>query len=336
MKAFLYDAESSSKICELKGHKGTINACAWSPNGAQVVTASADKTVCVWDASNGSCLGTCAFGGAKPAPEDMQVGVAWTGNTIISLSLRGELTYLDPADIAAPKMVIRGHNKNITALATDAEGSTLVSASYDGILNKFTVGRPDAKPLEGKGHTNAIVDLAICGDTLTSCGLDDTLRTYSLASFSVVGDPVPLGGAPAGLALSSDGTICVVITNKAILVLSKQGAGWAPGSSTPIAFSALGVAISPSKTEVAVACDDSQIRMYSLSGTALTAGSPLTQHKSPVTRVGYSPCGKFLASADAVCPPPVALNVCVGRRRKTFGSARVSARRPPVGACCAH
>lgn len=101
----------------------------------------------VWDASSFACLGTCSFGAPKPAPEDMQVGVAWTGNTIISLSLRGELTYMDASNIATPTMVIRGHNKNITALATDASGSTLVSASYDGILNKFTIGKPDAKVL---------------------------------------------------------------------------------------------------------------------------------------------------------------------------------------------
>ena len=75
----------------------------------------------------------------------MQVGIVWTGNTIISLSLRGELTYMDAANIASPTMVIRGHNKNITALAADASGGTLVSASYDGILNKFTVGKPAAQ-----------------------------------------------------------------------------------------------------------------------------------------------------------------------------------------------
>ena len=99
----------------------------------------------VWDVSSFACVGTCAFGAPKPVPEDMQVGIVWTGNTIISLSLRGELTYMDAANIASPTMVIRGHNKNITALAADASGSTLVSASYDGIMNKFTVGKPDAK-----------------------------------------------------------------------------------------------------------------------------------------------------------------------------------------------
>lgn len=144
------------------------------------------------------------------------------------------------------------------------------------------------------------MDLAVCGDMLLSCGLDDTLRMSSLSTFSVSGDGVPLGGAPSGLALANDGSLCVVATNKAILVLSKSGASWAQSSSMPITFSAQGVAISPNKSEVAVACDDNQIRTYALNGANLVAGAVLTQHKSPVTCVGYSPCGKFMASADAV------------------------------------
>ena len=52
----------------------------------------------------------------------MQVGVVWTGDVIISLSLRGELTYLDAANITNPKTIIRGHNKNITALPSAPQG----------------------------------------------------------------------------------------------------------------------------------------------------------------------------------------------------------------------
>jgi hypothetical protein len=50
------------------------------------------------------------------------VGVVWTGNTIIALSLRGELVYLDAANIATPSRIVRGHNKNMTALAFDSAG----------------------------------------------------------------------------------------------------------------------------------------------------------------------------------------------------------------------
>ena len=63
--------------------------------------------------------------------------------------------------------------------------------------------------LAGKGHTNAVVDLAVCGDMLVSCGLDDTLRVSSLSSFSVTGDGIPLGGAPSGLALANGGLVVV-------------------------------------------------------------------------------------------------------------------------------
>lgn len=39
---------------------------------------------------------------------------------------------------------------------------------------------------QGKWHTNAIADHAICGDTLVSCGLDDTFRTADLSKMEVV------------------------------------------------------------------------------------------------------------------------------------------------------
>ena len=34
---------------ELKGHTDAISLIRWSPNGKYLVTASADKTVIVWD-----------------------------------------------------------------------------------------------------------------------------------------------------------------------------------------------------------------------------------------------------------------------------------------------
>ena len=94
-------------------------------------------------------------------------------------------------------------------------------------------------------------------------------------------------------------------------MLVRQGGVWALRSSTPIAFSALDVAISPCKSEVAVACDDNEIRIFALTASALAAGASLTQHKNPVTRVAYSPCGQYLASADAGKEVGACVRACV-------------------------
>ena len=222
------------------------------------------------------------------------------------------------------------------------------------MMTKFTLGDASGQALAGKAHTNAVIALAVAGDMLVSCGLDDTLRAYSLASFSPAGDAVALGGAPSGLALAPDGSVCVVTTNKAILVLTRQGTGWAQASTTAITFGALGVAIAPNKTEVVVACDDNQLRVYALAGTALSPSPALTQHKSAVTCVGYSPCGRLLASADAgkevrgfllsaPCVHPVCQYVCVdvcararAREPSVLACMRFIASRDVTGVACAH
>ena len=53
-------------------HVGSIPSCCWSSDSLKVATASADKTVKVWDATTGACEGTHVFGGDAPQLADMQ------------------------------------------------------------------------------------------------------------------------------------------------------------------------------------------------------------------------------------------------------------------------
>jgi hypothetical protein len=59
--------------------------------------------------------------------------------------------------------------------------------------------------VSGKGHTNGIVELAVRGATLVSCGLDDTLRVATLADAQYTGEVSRTGGGRAGVVLGGWG-----------------------------------------------------------------------------------------------------------------------------------
>jgi WD40 repeat protein len=42
----------------LNGHRDEVNGCAISPDGRLIVSASADKTLKVWDVARGECVTT--------------------------------------------------------------------------------------------------------------------------------------------------------------------------------------------------------------------------------------------------------------------------------------
>jgi hypothetical protein len=61
---------------------------------------------------------------------DQQVGCLWQYDTLISVSLSGDINYLDPQNPNKPAKVVKGHNKVITALTFDAERNKLITGDY--------------------------------------------------------------------------------------------------------------------------------------------------------------------------------------------------------------
>jgi len=66
------------------------------------------------------------------AVEDQQVSCLWQGEYLLSVSVSGNINYLDRNNPDKPLRVLTGHNKNITALTSYNKGTTIYSASFDG------------------------------------------------------------------------------------------------------------------------------------------------------------------------------------------------------------
>jgi WD40 repeat protein len=103
-----------------------------------------------------------------------QVGSFWLGEFMGSVSLTGDINYLDERSGVAPVKVVQGHQKTATAMAC-APGGDVYTASYDGVVNRWQPTRAGCTGrVLGKGHGGAgVTGLTPCGDHLLSFGLDD-------------------------------------------------------------------------------------------------------------------------------------------------------------------
>lgn len=60
----MWDATTGAERLTLRGHFASVYSCAVSADGRLIVSASADQTLKVWDASSGVCLLTFPLNGA--------------------------------------------------------------------------------------------------------------------------------------------------------------------------------------------------------------------------------------------------------------------------------
>ena len=85
----IIDSASREVAHTLSGHRGGVYGVAWSADGTQVASTSADKTVKVWDVATGECVRSVSVmpEGKAAGKGDMQVALRWRAGKIVTLSL---------------------------------------------------------------------------------------------------------------------------------------------------------------------------------------------------------------------------------------------------------
>lgn len=289
----LYDGKTGDLVDKFPpAHQASIYSVCWSPDGTQILTSSADKTVLLWDVASRSVVTKFTFSD-KPQVKDMQVAVAWSKDFLVSLSLSGDLNYLDVNNPSKPKQIVQAHQVSILALATEPARDLILTGSYDGAVCAWKDKL--ATSLTGSIHTGKITGIAVNENAIASSGWDDQVRFADGQQYT---GSTPLNAQPTGVAVGPAGSGLVVSsTNKGVKVLRDQRVVF----ETPeFAWTPTCVAISPSGDLVAVGSqEDKKIHLFDLANDTLVESGEIVGHLGALTCVSFSPDGSLLAAGDS-------------------------------------
>jgi len=302
-KAFIYDGKTGELLGEMNEpagriHKGGVYGMAWSPDSKKLLTCSADKTAKIWNMEEKHYISNkeevvFTFG---TNIEDMQVTCAWIGETLITVSLSGKINYLDVENPNKPKKIIEGHSKAIIASCLNDDKSLMFTSSFDGAICCWDLKTGEAQLITGKGHSSQVSYLYAKGDTLYSCGIDDTLRFISIPDRKYKDDCVKLASQPQSMAVGNLGLVVIACLNEINCVQDGKITHTYKNSDPNV--SNCSVALNDDLGKVCIGDEDGKVTVFDLKGDELVPGESFPCN-SKVTDLSFSPCNTYIGAATA-------------------------------------
>lgn len=159
------------------GHSGEVCACAYTPDGAFVLSGGWDGHLRLWEATTGAPV-TAFRAGEKPISA---CAVSPDGKQWVTGSMDGLLSTWDSVTQRRLSIFL-AHTRPISAIVHSADGEALATASWDRNVILWNQGRErDGKPLTGHGDIVAGCQFTPDGRQLVSWSHDKTVRVWDVA-----------------------------------------------------------------------------------------------------------------------------------------------------------
>ncbi|HEX8652568.1 MAG TPA: serine/threonine-protein kinase [Pyrinomonadaceae bacterium] len=287
-------AENSSSFNlkqTLGGHSDSVIAIAFSSDGKQLASGSADKTFKLWDTQTGA-LEQTVTGHSHGVHA---IAYSPDGKTLATGS-DDKTIKLWNAQTGALKQTLTGHGSAVHTIAFSPDGKQLASGSTDKTVKLWDTQSGELKEVL-TGHSETIKTIAYSpdGETLASGSDDKTIKLWDPQTGALKQTLTGHSSGIHGLAYSPDGKLLASASIDKTIKLWDAQTGALKQTLTGHSDGIHGLAFS-SKGTLASASMDKTIKLWDAQTGALK--QTLTGHSEAAYALAFSPDGKQLASGS--------------------------------------
>lgn len=191
----------------LKGHSAAVLAISWTKNGRYVMSASQDKSVRLWNPSNGALIKTYTGG------HNQEVNGVLIAEDNAKFVTCGSDKLVLQWDVTSGQVIRKfaGHERKVNSLAFGPREEVLLTASHDKTVRIWDLRARSKSPIQIiRDATDSVLCVEAASDEIITGSVDGCLRRYDVRRGELCTDQLlqPIGS----ISFSSDGECILVST----------------------------------------------------------------------------------------------------------------------------